>query len=129
MFNDRLEVQNNTMVKIQHNWHIHYHGHPQKEARIGVHSPTPHRKSNNFFILYGWSFSYFFPTRGSFWYVFLLMEGPFHHVRAFLRLFFHAGALFALIGGLLWAGVHAHYIYYNTVMLKCINIQIYKIMV
>ena len=55
MFNDRLEVHNMTMVKIQHTWYTHYHERPQWGGggwgwgpRICVHPPPPHRKSNNF---------------------------------------------------------------------------------
>ena len=85
MFNDRLEIHNNTMVKIQHTWHTHYHGSPH---RGGGHenrrSPHPSSKIKPFFLLYGWPFSYvFFSMWGPFWYVFPLMGGPFHHVRAF----------------------------------------------
>ena len=154
MFNDRLEVHNNTMVEIQHT-KIDIHTLPWARAgggaRISVHRhpppPSP-GKSNTFFYymgglsatispcggfllrfsLYGWPFSpcedfcslslhveAFFNC-----YVFLLMEGLFHHVRDFLLPFLHMEGLFCSQGGLLWAGAHAHYIYYNIVI-KCIN--------
>ena len=150
MFNDRLEIHNSIMVKIQHTWHTHYHRRPQRGggAKVGVH-PPPHRKSNNFFY-YMAGLSVIFSMWGPFWYVFPLTGGPFHNVRAFLLPCLHVRAFllrFSTYGGpfhhvrafllpfspcggpyllswwgLLLAGAHAHYIYYNTFMLKCINI-------
>ena len=154
MFNDRLEVHNNTMVEIQHT-KIDIHTLPWARAEGGgcenKRSPPPPplpRKIKHIFLLYGWSFSYYFSVWGFLlrfslygWpfspcedfcslslhveaffncYVFLLMEGLFHHVRDFLLPFLHMEGLFCSQGGLLWAGAHAHYIYYNIVI-KCIN--------
>ena len=71
---------------------------------------------------------------GPFCYIFLLMGEPFSPCEGGLFAPFSpygggGGAFIYPMGGLLWEGVHAHYIYYNTVMLKCIDIQIYKITV
>ena len=106
MFNDRLEVHNNTMVKIQHTWHIHITMGARRgggDARIGV-RPPPLGKSNTFFLLYGWPFSYFFSVGWPFCYVLLFIGGPFHHVRAFLLPFSPCRGIFCyvflLMGGL-----------------------------
>ena len=94
MFNDRLEIHNNTIVKMQHSWHTLPHGRPQRGAKIRV-PPPPSSKIKHFFLLYGWPFSYFFSMWGPFWYVFPLIGGPFHHVRAFLLPSSPCGDLFA----------------------------------
>ena len=108
MFNNRLEVHNNTMVKIQLTYFI-----------LGTHTLVPwppaegrgggceNRRSSlpwkikHIFLLYGWLFSYF-SVWGPFCYVFLLMGGPFHHVRAFLLPFSPIWGLFFATFFYLW---------------------------
>ena len=97
MFNDRLEVHNNTMVKIQHTWHTSWapakgEGRGGGVARIGVHPPLIENKTI-FFCYMGGLLATFSQWRGGlFWYVFPLMVGPFHHVKAFLLPFLHVEA-------------------------------------
>ena len=47
MFNDRLEVHNNTMVKIQHTWHTQKSVRPEvretTDFNDGAYSPHPKR--------------------------------------------------------------------------------------
>ena len=123
------DIHNNTMVKIQHTWHSHYHPRPQRgggEAKIGVHfySTPPHRKSN-IFLLYGCLYllaKYFSPCGGLFG-TFFLLWGPFSPCEGLSApLFSMWGAFLVSWWDLLWAGAHTHYIYYNTFILKCINI-------
>ena len=67
-----------------------------ESARIVVLPPSG--KSNTFYLLYGWLFSYFFFVwAGPFCYVFLFMWGPFHHVRDFLLPFSPCGDLFCYV--------------------------------
>ena len=117
MFNDRLEVHNNTMVKIQHTWHTHIIMGARKEgARISV-PPPPHGKSNNFLGLYGWPFSYFFSTWGPFRYVFLLMGGPFSPCEGLSAPLFSMWGSFLLSWGAFygWAPMNITYI----IILSC----------
>ena len=146
------------MVKIQHTWHTHITMGARRGGGGGENrrSPPPPMEKQTFFLLYGGLLATcslcealllrfstyvepfspcevlsapFFSMWGPLCYVFLLM-GPFSPCEGLSApLFSMWGAFFALMWGLLWAGVHAHYIYYDTAMLKCINIQIYKITV
>ena len=94
-----------------------------------------------FFYLWGGPFS---PCKDlsdpflSMWGPFLLRfsastyGGPFSPCEGLSSPFFSmwgGGRFFFSHRGLLWAGAQAYYIYHNIVMLKCINIQIYKITV
>ena len=96
--------------------HPLYHGRPLENHK-------------DIFLLYGWHFSHFFPCGGLFATFFSACGALFTMSEPFCSLFFIWRAFFALVGGLLWAGAHAYYIYYNTAMLKCIKIQIYIITV
>ena len=124
MFNDILEVHYNTLVKIQHTWHTHIamgarRGGGGQYRRL----PSPPMENQTFFCHMGGLLATFSPC-GGLCYVSLLGGGGglFPPCESSSTPFFS-------MGGLLRAGAHAHYLYYITVMLKCINIQIDKITV
>ena len=118
MFNDRLEFHNNTMVKIQHT-KMGTHTLPWPRPQGGGARICPFHHVRAFLLPFsscgGLNFLLGISTyegRGI-----ITMRGPF--CSPFLRV----GCLFCSHVGLLCAGAHAHYIYYNIAMLKCINIQ------
>ena len=76
MFNDRLEVHNNTMVKIPHTWYTHITMGARRVGGGGGEGRCENRRSPS---------PYFFFTK---WVVFQLL---FFHVRAFLLRFFIYG--------------------------------------
>ena len=156
MFNDRLEDNGKNTTYLAHAHYYHGRPQRGGGVGGGGENRLPPWNIKKFVLLYGWSFSYLFSMWGPFATFFLLMGGgalspcdglsapiffivrtfllrfstyggPFHHVRAFLLPFSPCGGLFCS-HGVPFMGVRPWtlHIYYNTVMLKCINIQIKK---
>ena len=113
MFNDRLEIHNNTMVKIQHTWYTHYQARLQRGGGNRRLPPPPliEKQKNHFFYYMGGLLAKYFSPCGGFFGTFLHLREPFSPCEGlsaslfsmwgpFCYVFLLMGALFTMCGPL-----------------------------